>query len=478
MAYSYAEHVGNGTTGPYSFSSLSLLASTIESIPNQLSVFKSGTLLTYETDYTISEFNKTITLLGTPAYSTDIVRISRNVKKDARYVDYVDSTNVTAELLDLDSNQLFYTMQEAYDTATDNIVKDTDGQWMAQSRRIKNMSPGIYGTDAVNLNQLEAATTGGLTASLQGYGVTTYTGNGSNKTFAIPVEIQGVSSPKDFEVHVSGVRLVPTSQYNIVGTNFVLADSVAAPSSGASVMITYPRGAVSAFLTANSVATNSIQEKAVTVAKINNGSSGQFLKTTGSNVGWAGITSSDVSGLTAAIQAVRLDQLAAPTGNVSMNSNRITNCSTPLYGTDAANRNYVDGVIPGITPVDLTPYLKFGTSAEITTGYATNLCRYFKIGRMVTFVIRIVRNAAITGTGSATITFASGGLPQASFVNPVIPVLGTAGLTNWNGPVFLELGTTANTLILQQGTGSTALTNSNFTGTTAFTVYGSYISAS
>lgn len=54
------------------------------------------------------------------------------------------------------------------------------------------------------------------------------------------------------------------------------------------------------------------------------------------------ISSSDVSGLTAAIEAVRLDQMTAPAADVSWNSKKITNLADPSLSTDAATKQYVD----------------------------------------------------------------------------------------------------------------------------------------
>jgi hypothetical protein len=118
MAYSYVEYVGTagGTTGPFAYGSVALLETTTASHEDQLEVYKNGLLLTGTTDYTINEGTKEVTLVAN-IFNTDLLRISRITKADARYVDYVDSTNVTSELLDLDSNQLFFLVQEGLDIA-------------------------------------------------------------------------------------------------------------------------------------------------------------------------------------------------------------------------------------------------------------------------------------------------------------------------------------------------------------------------
>jgi hypothetical protein len=46
----------------------------------------------------------------------------------------------------------------------------------------------------------------------------------------------------------------------------------------------------------------------------------------------------------------RLDQIAAPTADVSLNSRKITNLATPTASTDAATKGYVDSAIQGLDP--------------------------------------------------------------------------------------------------------------------------------
>jgi hypothetical protein len=60
------------------------------------------------------------------------------------------------------------------------------------------------------------------------------------------------------------------------------------------------------------------------------------------------ITASQVSDFDTQVQTSRLDQMAAPTSDVSFNSQKITNLATPTADTDAANKAYVDSVAQGI----------------------------------------------------------------------------------------------------------------------------------
>ena len=65
----------------------------------------------------------------------------------------------------------------------------------------------------------------------------------------------------------------------------------------------------------------------------------------------------------------RLDTIAAPTGAVSANSQKITNLATPTVPTDAATMAYVDSVAQGLAPKDS---VRAATTANITlTGAQT-----------------------------------------------------------------------------------------------------------
>ena len=59
-----------------------------------------------------------------------------------------------------------------------------------------------------------------------------------------------------------------------------------------------------------------------------------------------------ISDFDTGVQANRLDQMAAPSAAVSLNSQKITNLATPTASTDAASKSYVDGVSQGLDVKD------------------------------------------------------------------------------------------------------------------------------
>lgn len=59
--------------------------------------------------------------------------------------------------------------------------------------------------------------------------------------------------------------------------------------------------------------------------------------------------SSTISDLATVVKAYRLDEFAAPTAAVSLNSQKITNLATPTAASDAANKQYVDDTVASIS---------------------------------------------------------------------------------------------------------------------------------
>lgn len=74
--------------------------------------------------------------------------------------------------------------------------------------------------------------------------------------------------------------------------------------------------------------------------------------------GVGSLSASDIPTLTAAkisdfdtqVRTSRLDQMAAPTTSVALNSQRLTGVSDPTAAQDAATKNYVDSVAQGLDP--------------------------------------------------------------------------------------------------------------------------------
>ncbi len=74
------------------------------------------------------------------------------------------------------------------------------------------------------------------------------------------------------------------------------------------------------------------------------------------------IVAADISNFDTQVRTSRLDQMAAPTASVSMNSQRITNLATPVNDGDAATKAYVDSISSGL---DVKGSVRVATAAAL-----------------------------------------------------------------------------------------------------------------
>jgi hypothetical protein len=60
-------------------------------------------------------------------------------------------------------------------------------------------------------------------------------------------------------------------------------------------------------------------------------------------------TASTISNFDTQVRTSRLDQMSTPTSDVNIGGYKLTGVATPVSGTDAANKNYVDASVTGLT---------------------------------------------------------------------------------------------------------------------------------
>jgi hypothetical protein len=117
-------------------------------------VFQEGVELTQGTDYTF--FSSSVVRLTTGATEDDTIIVQRKTSQDARLVDFVAGLLGEADL-DNDSLQGFFMAQEALDIADTAMSLDTDDNWTAQSRRIKNVTDPTAAQDATTKTYVDSA---------------------------------------------------------------------------------------------------------------------------------------------------------------------------------------------------------------------------------------------------------------------------------------------------------------------------------
>lgn len=172
-------------------------------------------------------------------------------------------------------------------------------------------------------------------------------------------------------------------------------------------------------------------------------------------------TASTISDFNSAVQLNRLDQLAAPTASVSLNSQKITNLLDPTSPQDAATKAYVDASRSGL---DVKDSVRAATTGPINL--ATDLEAGDVLDTTVTLVAGnrvLVKNQSTASQNGIYVVQASGAAVRATDFDSSAEV--TPGAF-----VFVEEGTAnadSGWVLTTDGSitvGTTALTWSQFSG--------------
>lgn len=175
-------------------------------------------------------------------------------------------------------------------------------------------------------------------------------------------------------------------------------------------------------------------------------------------------TASTISDFDTQVRLSRLDQMAVPTSDVNLNSRKITSLLAPTAGTDAANKQYVDDTVAGLSWKD---------EVQVATAAAGTLASSFANGQTVdgqTLVtgqrILIKDQAAPAENGIYTVNGA-GAPTRATDADTAAEITGAA--------VFVKTGTAnagtrwvcnvSGTIVL----GTTGLTFASFGGGSSYT---------
>tara|TARA_B100001996_G_scaffold201803_2_gene154522 strand:+ start:10387 stop:13635 length:3249 start_codon:yes stop_codon:yes gene_type:complete len=182
MANSFVRYTGDGNTTAYSIPFSYRVAGDITVTINGVAT----------TAFTYNAAGTTLTFNSAPANLSSI-EIRRTTSQASRLTDYSSGSVLTESDLDTDSTQAFFMGQEAIDDAGDKIkIDNTDFQWDAQSKRLKNVAAPTADTDAatrgfISTNIPNITTVAGIESDVTtvagiSANVTTVAGNNANVT--------------------------------------------------------------------------------------------------------------------------------------------------------------------------------------------------------------------------------------------------------------------------------------------------------
>jgi len=353
-----------------------------------LEVYLNGVLLTLTSDYTVDESTETITLTAsTMVEAQDIVTIRRSVEIDSPYVDFTNNTTIDEADLDLAILQLLYKLQELDNDVNDLIEYDSvNTYWDGRARKTGNFLPATSSDGLVTKAQMDNAIAGADVATVSDVFSTTRSGTGSQVSFTIASFPTEDTDDSSLMVTVSGVMQTPTTDYSvsIVGGRYTVAFVTAPPSGTNNILFRLYKGTVAAVFDDNSVDGSAIIDGTLDPDALDAGagSGSRFIvfNTSGTPVVSTITGPGNIVDFNSDVRANRLDQMAAPTANVSLNSNKITNLTAGGAGTtDACNvaqmesyvaantSSSVAGSVYGMEPYDTDGSAKFTTSLTSQT---------------------------------------------------------------------------------------------------------------
>lgn len=374
MALSYVTYIGDGATTTYNYGSISVLKDGVVPVVSQLVVTIDDVAVPAST-YSVNTVTSNLTFFTAP--STDaVVVITRVTKSDDRYVDWTNSTNLSQEQLNLDSDQLLFLAQEGLDSAQLTIRLNALNKWDAEGNVISNVGIGTDSNDAVNVQQLNTAVFGGTPGVVTGQ---QYLRSANGETvFTLP-SLHGQDAD-DVNVFKNGLRLVPTDDYTVAddsdGSSLVLT-LLSNPGSDL-IEITFVTGIMAASLGDDTITNESIKDGVITPDKLlNPGLRKLIINNPETGPEWADLTASDVNAANNAdLPTHSLSELAVPTGDLSVGNFKVTSVADPTDVQDAVNLQTLQNQIAALQgQITASTEFKKGTIAgtlvqiDFTSGF-------------------------------------------------------------------------------------------------------------
>jgi hypothetical protein len=392
MANSYVTHTGTGSQLTFSFAGIDDYLST-----GYIKVYLNNVLQTtnYSLDVSGGNENVVFTAGNAPAASV-IVRIQRETPSTSsgftsEIVDFANGSVLTADDLDKGFKGMLHIVQEANDTGSGALPKNSAGtNWDAETLKITNGAMGVDPGDFVTKAQLDAAQVYGTAITVpQSWA---FTGVAAQTAFTFsPTAL--ATNPAMFIVEVGGVIQRPTTDYTLTASVLTF---LTAPSAGVSITVrnfgvarsaldALPNGAVTetyladgavttAKIATNAVTSDKLADNAVDAASIIDGA------VTAGKLGTNAVVTANITDLNVtegklavgAVTSAKLGSLAvtnASLGTGVITSDKIASNTIVYNNLNASTSGSFFG--PALAGVDR--YLKVAASGALSLDALTNV---------------------------------------------------------------------------------------------------------
>lgn len=240
-------------------------------------------------------------------------------------------------------------------------------------------------------------------------------------------------------------NIVQTGSTGTVTSAMILDGTIVNADVNASAAIAYSKLSLAGTITSSDIANDTIVN-----ADINTAAGIALSKLATDPLARANHTGTQlaatVSDFDTQVRTSRLDQMAAPTATVSLNSQKITNLDTPTASADAANKGYVDTQITALVggaPGTLDTLGEIATAINSSGSFATSVV--LRDGTQAMTGALAMGTNKITGLGTPTVSTDAATKAYADSIVATAP-------SNLTGPIT-SVGA-ATSIASQTGTGT------------------------
>ena len=364
MALSYVTYTADGTSTPSYTIGFPYISTT------HVKVEINGTA---STDFSVNTGTDKVDMTVTPA-SGDIVKVFRQTPgregsgSSTLLVDFQDGSVLSEADLDKVNQQLLYMAQEAEDQGTSNLPIDWDGNYNANSKRIKSLGAPTVDTDAVTKTYVDGFGLYGsgwaAQAQPQVWTIAGNNGGWSGTTGNVTITLDPAPLGDNVDLMVvtlDGFTQTPTTDYTLSGSVFTLKLGTVQIGANNTIVIRnfgVARDTLTQPVVADGTGDISLQVKAITSQT---GDLQQWQNTSGSSLAKVAVDGDATFVDVNATGNAAVTGTTSMTGDVSVNTNKFTVAgatgnttvagtlgvtgATTLNGGISGNLNLLNGVI-------------------------------------------------------------------------------------------------------------------------------------
>jgi len=278
--------------------------------------------------------NKTIAL-GSNTVSGTLAEFNTAVT-DADLASLAGAETLTNKTIALGSNTVSGTLAQFNTAVTDADLASLAGAETLTNKTLALGSNTVSGT----LAQFNSAVTDADLASIAGAETLT------NKTISLASNtVSGTAA--EFNTALTDANFVTTGDTGTVTSTMIADGTIVDGDINASAAISYSKLNLAGSITSSDIANGAIVNDDINASA--NIALSKLATDPLARANHTGTqTASTISDFDTQVRTSRLDQMAAPTASVSLNSQKITSLATPVDATDAATKAYVDAVTEGL----------------------------------------------------------------------------------------------------------------------------------